>query len=262
MDDLVVGLSAFAVRANGTDRTILRSRNSSRSLRGSRNSGRRRNRMNGVLGLGLNTKGERDDLGNVSVGTINLDGDTKRLSQETHGFETFLVVGATTTNVDADIVGDEGSLVLLQGTDDTLEGSGNVGEVGDTTTNDEDLAFRVGISTGNEVDCRQAMSAHVRYRMCLTLTDSLGVLVGLSLSGSTRVFTVVSKLMSESMSSDGIRVDDGSTTTSNHGPDTTLGVKDSELQRSTSRTIKFLDVRLLLGQVTTERSWPDLYSKP
>lgn len=47
---------------------------------------------------------------------------------------------------------DERSLVLFEGADDALESRGNVCEVGDTTTNDENLALRVRGATGHQID--------------------------------------------------------------------------------------------------------------
>ena len=49
---------------------------------------------------------------------------------------------------------DEGSLKLLQRTNDTLEGGGHVGKVSDATTNDQDLAIRMGLSTGDQINYR------------------------------------------------------------------------------------------------------------
>ena len=91
------------------------------------------------LRLLLDTKREGDDGGDVSVRAIHLDFDSERLAKEAHGLETLLVVGTTTTNVDLDLVSDERSLVLLERTDDTLEGCRDVREVGNTTTNDQAL---------------------------------------------------------------------------------------------------------------------------
>lgn len=54
-----------------------------------------------------------------------------------------------------------------------------------------------------------------------------------------------------------IPVDDGSTTTSDHGPDTALSIEDSKLKRSTSATIEFLDIGLFLGEVTAPWGGPD-----
>jgi hypothetical protein len=107
----------------------------------------------GGLALGeVDAKGEGDDLGDVGVGAEDADGDAQALTKETHGLETFLVVGTITADEDLDGVADELVLVLLEGTDHTLEGSGDVGEVGDTTTNDEDLAIGARSATGDEVD--------------------------------------------------------------------------------------------------------------
>ena len=60
-----------------------------------------------------------------------------------------------------------------------------------------------------------------------TRTDCFGVFISLTFSGSTRVLSVVSELVRESVGSNGIGVNDGGTTTGNHGPDTALGVEDS-----------------------------------
>ena len=91
-----------------------------------------------------------------------------------------------------------------------------------------------------------------------SLTNGLRILVGLTLGGRTGVLAVVGKLVREAVRSNGVRVDNGGTTTSNHGPDASLGVEDGKLQRSTGGAIELLDVRLLLGQITTEGSGPDL----
>ncbi len=96
------------------------------------------------------------------------------------GAEANLVVGTTATNEDLDAARNELLLVLLESADNALEGGSNVGKVGDTTTDDEDLALGTGSSAGNQVD------------------DDLGVLVGLPLGWRTRVFTIVGKLVSES----------------------------------------------------------------
>ena len=115
-----------------------------------------------------------------------------------------------------------------------------VGEVGNTATNEEDLALSVHGCAEHEVE------------------NSAGVVEGLGLGGSTRVLAVVGELVSEPVGSDSIGVDDGGTTTGDHGPDTTFRVEDSELERCTRRSIELLDVRLLLCEVTTEGGGPDL----
>lgn len=187
----------------------------------------------------LDTERHRDDIGDVSFRSVNLDLDTERLAQQSHGFETFLVVGTTSSNEDSDLVSDQSLSVLFESLDDTLEGSSNVGEVGNTTTDDEDLALRVRSTSSDQVN------------------DRLGVLVSLTLSGSTRVFTVVGEFMSESSCGDSVRVDDGGTTTCDHGPNSTFLVENSQFEGSTGGSIELLDVGLLFGQITTERSGPN-----
>lgn len=63
--------------------------------------------------------------------------------------------------------------------------------------------------------------------------------------------------MGETSRGNGVGVDNRGTTTGNHGPDSALRIKNSELEGSTGRGVEFLDVSLFLGQVTTERSGPD-----
>ena len=63
----------------------------------------------------LDAKGERDDVGNVHVGAVDLDGDT----EEVHGLEALLVVKPP--HEDADTVCNEWVLVLLEPADDALE---------------------------------------------------------------------------------------------------------------------------------------------
>lgn len=96
---------------------------------------------------------EGHDLGDMRVGAVHLDGDAEGLAEEAHRLEALLVVGASTADVDTDLVGDERRLVLFQCTDDAFEGGGNIGEVGDTTTDDEDLAIGVRLAARDEINC-------------------------------------------------------------------------------------------------------------
>lgn len=65
----------------------------------------------------------------MCVRSIDLDRDTEGFSEETHDLQTFLIVGPSMTDENADVVGDEESLVLLESMDDILEGGGGIGEV-------------------------------------------------------------------------------------------------------------------------------------
>jgi hypothetical protein len=104
-----------------------------------------------VLGR-VNTKSKRDDLGDMCVWAKDSDKYAQALSEQAHGFETFLVVRASTTNKYFDLVRDQLVLELLESANDSLKGRSDVGEVGDTTTDDEDFAFGVGCATGDKVD--------------------------------------------------------------------------------------------------------------
>lgn len=172
----------------------------------------------------------------MHLGTVDVHVKAKLLTNSLDVLQTLLVVGTSTADPDLDLVLVEGSGDLPQSADDTLEGGSNVGEVGNTTTDEEDLAIGVNGSPEQEVE------------------NGTGVVVGLSLGGGTRVLTVVGELADESSGGNGIRVDDRSTTTGNESPDTTAGIEDSELERSTGLGIHVGDELLLLAHLTTERS--------
>ena len=55
------------------------------------------------------------------------------------------------------------------------------------------------------------------------------------------------------MSSNGVRVADGSTTTGDHCPDASCGVQDSEFEGSTSGAVELLDVSLFLQSSHDQR---------
>ena len=65
--------------------------------------------------------------------------------------QTHLVVGTATTHEDANFVRDEVAPVFFQCADDTLECSGDIGKVRDTTTDDENLAVSARLATGHQV---------------------------------------------------------------------------------------------------------------
>ena len=157
-DDLVVGLDAGSVGADGTNFTTS-GLDLGRMDIGRRGTGCGRRNRNGnptflASALVLHAQSKRDDIRNVRLGTVNLDRDAQALTQETHGLETFLVVGSTTTDEDADGVSDELVLIFFEGADNTLERGGDVCEIGNTTADDEDFAVRAGSTAGDKVDWR------------------------------------------------------------------------------------------------------------
>jgi hypothetical protein len=56
------------------------------------------------------------------------------------------------TDIDLGFVGDELGFVGCECADDSFEGCSYIGEVGDTTTDDEDLAIRTGRWAREQVD--------------------------------------------------------------------------------------------------------------
>lgn len=147
-----------------------------------------------------------------------------------------LVVGAGATDPDLNVVVVQGGRDFAQGPNDTLEGRCDVCKVSNAATDEEHLAIGV---------CGRAQHQ---------IQDGTGIVVGLSLSGSTRVFTIVGKFADKASRCDGVGVDDRRTTTSYKGPDTTAGVEDSELERCTSLGIHVGDEFLLLAQLAAKGS--------
>lgn len=187
------------------------------------------------IGL-LPTQGQWHNTTDVHLRTVHVHVEAKFLANGLDVLKTLLVVGTSTANPDLHLVLVEDGCDLTQGADDTLECGGDVGEVGNTTTNEQHLAVGVGRSPQHQVQ------------------HGAGVVVGLGLGGGTRVFTVVGKLTDEASGCNGICVDDRSTTTSNESPDTAIGVEDCELKRRTSLGVHVRDELLLLAHLTTKRS--------
>lgn len=154
MDEVVGSLGALAIGVDGSNNITGLICRGDLGRRGTRLDGLQAIEAN-VTGLGfagIDSKSQGNNLSDVSVGTKDTDGDTERLAEKAHSLETLLVVGTTTTNEDLDLVGDQLVLELLEGANDTLEGGSDVGKVGNTTTNDEDLALGVRGAAGDEID--------------------------------------------------------------------------------------------------------------
>ena len=83
----------------------------------------------------------------------------------------------------------ESGLILLQSSDNPLEGCSNIGEVGNSTANDQHLAIRM------------FLSGHERKQ-------SSGIVIGLLFRGCTTVLSIVCQLSGASQGTDGVRVDD------------------------------------------------------
>ena len=184
----------------------------------------------GLLAL----QGQRHDTADVHLGAVHVHVQTQLDTGGLDVLQTLLVVGAGTADPDLGLVLRKDGGNVADGADDTLEGAGNVGEVGNTTTNEEDLAL--GVVGGAQHQIK----------------DGAGVVVGLSLGGSTGVLTVVGQLANETGGGNGVGVDDGGTTTRNQGPDTAVGVQDGQLEGSTGLGVHVGDELLLLAQLTAE----------
>lgn len=163
-----------------------------------------------------------------TIRSVNVHIQLQFMTNSLDVLQSLLIVRASTTDPDGDLVFDEDRSKLPKSADDTLECRRNVREVGNTTTNEEDLALRMRRRTEHEVQ------------------DGLGVEVGLVLTWSTRVLSVIGELTGEASGSNSISVDDRRTTSSNQSPNTSSRVQNGELEGSTSLSIKIGDVTVKL----------------
>ena len=191
----------------------------------------------------LALEGKRHDTTDVHLRSVYVHVEAEFFTDSLDVLETLLVVGTGTAHPDLDLVFVQNGGNLSKGANDTLESGSDVGEIGNTTTDKEDLAVGVDGRAQHQVE------------------NGAGVVESLSLSGSTGVFTVVGELANETSGSNGVCVDDGGTTTSDESPHTAVGVQDSELKRGTSLGIHVRDELLLLAQFTSERSG-ELHGRP
>ena len=120
---------------------------------------------------------------------INVNIELQLLADRLDVLETLLIVGTRTTDPDLDLVFDQLAADLSESSDDTLKCGRHVGEVGNTATDEENLALWGERSAEHEVK------------------NSAGVVEGLGLSWGTGVFTVVGELVSETSGGNGVSVD-------------------------------------------------------
>lgn len=108
----------------------------------------------------------------MSLWAKDVEGNVQVLAHLPHDPQALLIVGTSTSNKDLDLELFQLDLKLLQGSDDAFERGGHVGEVGNASTNDQDLATRIHLP-GHEGE------------------EGLGVVVGLLLTWSSGVFSIV-----------------------------------------------------------------------
>lgn len=160
---------------------------------------------------------------------------TKLRTHSLNVLKTLLEVRTRTTNPNLHLVLNKQRSNFAERTNNTLERARDVGEVSNTTTNEQDLALRVLRRPQHKVK------------------DCASVVEGLCLGRSTRVLSVVGEFAGETGGSNGISVHDGRTTTSDQSPNATLRVQDSQLERSTGLGVHFGDVCFFFGKLTAER---------
>jgi hypothetical protein len=172
----------------------------------------------------------------VHIWAVDMHVELQLLTNSLDVLQALLVVWAGTTDPDLDLVLAQDRSELPECSNDALECRGDVGEVSDTATDEEDFAL-IGIgSAEHEVE------------------DGSGVVECLRLGWGTRVLAVVGKFGCEPSRGNGVSVDDGGTTTGDEGPDTTCGVENGEFERCAGLGIKVGNVLFLLAHLTTKGS--------
>lgn len=152
MDDLVFGLSTSTVGVDGTNGIFDYTDSSDLRRRGAGLNALKAISEGSLRLRNVNAQSKGNYFCDVGIGAKDTDRNTKALAKEAHGLQTLLVVGTTTTNKNLHIVVDELILVLLEGANDTLESGSDIGKVGNTTTDNEDLAIRARSSTSDKID--------------------------------------------------------------------------------------------------------------
>ena len=105
-----------------------------------------------LLDIGLLAQqGQRHDTRDVHLGAVNVHVEAELNADGLDVLQTLLVVGTGTANPNLDLVLNQDGGELADGANDTLEGGGNVGEIGNTTTDEEDLALGVGGGAQHQV---------------------------------------------------------------------------------------------------------------
>jgi hypothetical protein len=100
----------------------------------------------------LALKGQRHDTRDVHLGAVDVHVEAELNADGLDVLQTLLVVGTSTADPDLDLVLNQDGGELADGANDTLESGGNVGEVGNTTTDEEDLALGVGGGAQHQIE--------------------------------------------------------------------------------------------------------------
>jgi len=148
--------------------------------------------------------------------------------------EPLLIIRPSATDPDLDLVLDEELGKLAEGADDALEGTGDVGEVGDAAADEKDLAVRLDGGAEHEVE------------------DGAGVVVGLRLGRGARVFAVVGEFVGEAGGGDGVGVDDRGAASRDQRPYAAVRVQDGEFEGGAGLGVQLGDVGFFFAQLAAE----------
>lgn len=117
----------------------------------------------------------------------------------------------------------------------TLECRRDIGEIGDTTADDQNLAIGMLGAGGHQVE------------------NGLCVFVGLLFARCARILAIVGQFGGAAQLADGVRIDHRRTATGHHRPDATGFVQDGQLKTGARFGVQIVNVLLFRMQIATER---------
>mmetsp|Transcript_6072 Transcript_6072/g.14522 ORF Transcript_6072/g.14522 Transcript_6072/m.14522 type:complete len:454 (+) Transcript_6072:1966-3327(+) len=157
------------------------------------------------------TQGHWNDSANMRLRPVDADWQPQLLASALNQTQSFLIVGTSTTHPDLDIVRKNLLLKRLQCLYQPSEGRCNIGEICDTTSNNQYLAVWVLVLAHQPQDC-------------------LRILETLFCGWRPGILPIVCELLAESIISNRVRVNDRSATSRHHGPHAAFVIKDGEFQ--------------------------------
>jgi len=173
-------------------------------------------------------EGEGNNGGHMHFRTEDFTLELELSKSLAHELQTLDIVGSSATHVDAHMLRAEHVLILRERLDDALECSCHISEVGDTATDEEELALRMGLLGHEGEHCAR-------------------VLVGLLRRGSTRILTVVGKLMAVPVISHSVAHDDAGTAAGRHEPNAAAGIEHGELHGCAGLAVERVDALFFEG---------------
>mmetsp|Transcript_110320 Transcript_110320/g.351639 ORF Transcript_110320/g.351639 Transcript_110320/m.351639 type:complete len:774 (-) Transcript_110320:597-2918(-) len=193
----------------------------------------RRELRQGLGHAGLRDERIAHDRREMRLGAEDLGGHADVLASALHQCEAFGVVRPSPAHPHTRAAGLQRGPELLQSPHQALERAGDIREVGNTTTNQQDLAVRFGRARHDS-------------------QDDLRVLIDEVFRRVARILSIIGKLLGEAILADRVGVDDAGATSGNECPDASLAIQKGELQGSPGAAVQLVNGSLF-GQLQTSK---------